>query len=156
MSRDDFSIPGYDEWKTRAPEDERGYWDDKEPPDQGDEQVERRENPMTLAEAYAAISAVAQPNQAIFISTQCRWHDRGENEPRQLTVEFQVSLVPGFGTICDQWVSVVSLQTAVDRCLARTAESAAPPAMLSAAEDLVVEANATAETLQLTDDDIPF
>lgn len=111
---------------------------------------------MNLQEAYAAIDDVAQPNQAVFISTQCRWHDRGVGEPRELTVEFQVSLVPGFASNCDQWTSVVSLQTVVDACIAASAESTAPPATINAAENVVAEATITAESLQLSDDDIPF
>ena len=110
---------------------------------------------MTLAEAYAAIDAVAKPNQAVFISTQCRWHDRADG-PRTLTVEFQVSLVPGFASTCDQWLSVVSLQSAVDRCLAAATEAVAPPATINAAESVVTDAAVNAQALGLVDDDLPF
>jgi|SRR5882724_2293971 len=94
---------------------------------------------MNLQEAYDAIAAVTSRDQAIFIATSCRWHNRG-SELRQLSVEFQVSVVPGFQSSCDQCVSEVSLEMAVASLLAIAKEAKDAPATLETAEALLTEA----------------
>lgn len=41
------SIPGYDAWKTRAPEDEPGYWEGREDIER-DEDEERADSDMQM------------------------------------------------------------------------------------------------------------
>ena len=97
---------------------------------------------MTIQEAYAAIDAVARPDQAVFIATTCRWHDQPQG--RKLTVEFQLSLVPGFDCECDQWTSATSLENVVRECV--EAAHGVRPATLEDAQVLIEESIATDPT----------
>lgn len=117
---------------------------------------------MNLQEAYAAIDAVARSNQAVLIRVETNWYDRFEGA-RSLSVDFQVSLVPGFNSVCDQFISKVSLQSAVNQCLAAAAEFAAAPATVEIGAALVAEAAELASLVEdapvsaeIAEDDIPW
>lgn len=93
---------------------------------------------MTIQEAYAAIDAVAKPNHAIYIATNCAWYDLPKG--REFSVEFRVSLVPGFDSECDQWTSAISLENVVRECV--EAAAGKRPATIETAHALIEEASA--------------
>jgi hypothetical protein len=101
-----------DAWKTRAPEDERGYWDDKEPPEEAEE-----ENPcevfvdLGIRCGKPITTSVREPyTPAAFLIECCQdcaesFLQQGylKGEPQLIEVEIVCEDCDGKGSVVDEF-----------------------------------------------------